>query len=91
MAIACVADRDYPTAIGWAEKAVAQNHRFAIALRVLAVALVNDGQIDRAKSVVARVLQIEPKLTISDLSRRLPPVPLRVVFVNSLRKAGLPG
>ena len=90
MAIACVADRDYPTAIGWAEKAVAQNSRFAIALRVLAVALVNDGQIDRAKSIVARVLQNEPKLTISELSLRLPPVPLRVVFVDSLRKAGLP-
>lgn len=90
MAIACLADRDYKAASGWAEKALAQNRRFAIALRVLAVALVNDGQLAKAKRVVAEVLSIEPQLTISELSKRLPPVSLRDIFVESLRKAGLP-
>jgi tetratricopeptide (TPR) repeat protein len=90
MAIACLADHSYQEAISWAEKALSQNRRFAIALRVLAVALVNEGQIERAKKTVAEVLEVEPTLTISELRERLPHVPLLEVFADSLRQAGLP-
>jgi Flp pilus assembly protein TadD len=67
-AIAAIIDENYPEAISWAEKALVQNRRFAVALRVLAVALVKVGQRDRAAQVVQELLTIEPELTISGFS-----------------------
>jgi TolB-like protein len=92
MAITCVIDENFHEAITWAEKALLQNRRFAIALRVLAVALVNTGQIDRAREVVAEALAIEPDLTVSGLGARLP-IGSRSILTTyraALRQAGLP-
>jgi TolB-like protein len=44
MAIAAVVEEDFAGAVAWAEQALAQNRRFAAALRVLAVALVRTGR-----------------------------------------------
>ena len=52
MAIAAIIDENYPEALIWAEKALVQNRRFAVALRVQAVALVKVGQHERAARVV---------------------------------------
>jgi TolB-like protein/Tfp pilus assembly protein PilF len=92
MAIACTADRDFPGAVVWAERALAQNRRFAIALRVLAVALVNVGQTERAKTIAAEALKIEPHLTVSGLRSRMPlnNEPIMKIYRESLRKAGIP-
>jgi tetratricopeptide (TPR) repeat protein len=49
MAIAAVVDEDYAAALSWAERALAQNRRFAVALRVAAVAHVRLGRQDRAR------------------------------------------
>jgi hypothetical protein len=49
----------------WAEKALVQNRRFAVALRALAVAVVKVGQRDRAAQAAPEMLTIEPELTIS--------------------------
>jgi len=92
MVIAAVIDGDYPEAMVWAERALDQNRRFAVALRVLAVALVKVGQRDRAGQVVKDLLAIEPDLTISGFLARIP-VPLEGMarsYAEALRIAGLP-
>ncbi|WP_146687002.1 winged helix-turn-helix domain-containing tetratricopeptide repeat protein [Bradyrhizobium canariense] len=92
MAIAAIIDQNYPEAVSWAEKALVQNRRFAVALRALAVALVQTGQRDRAEQVVQELLKIEPELTISGFLTRIP-VPLETMartYAEALRSAGLP-
>lgn len=92
MAIAAVIDGDYAGAVGWAEKALAQNRRFAVALRVLAVALVKTGQPERARRVVQELVAIEPELTISGFFARIP-VPVEAMartYAEALKAAGLP-
>ena len=92
MAITAIVDEDYVEAIAWAEKALVQNRRFAVALRVLAVALVKIGKHDRAADIVRELLAIEPELTISRFFSRIP-VPLESMaraYAEALRAAGLP-
>lgn len=92
MAIACLSDQDFAGAVGWAEKALAQNRRFGIALRVLAVALVNMGELERAKQVASEAMKIEPQLTVSSMQTRLPlnNQPVTDNYKEALRKAGVP-
>jgi Flp pilus assembly protein TadD len=92
MAIAAMADEDYSGAIGWAEKALSQNRRFAVALRVLAVALVKLGQSDRATKIAQELREVEPDLTVSGFFRRIP-FPLDSMartYAEALREAGVP-
>jgi tetratricopeptide (TPR) repeat protein len=92
MALAAIIDGNYAEAITWAEKALVRNRRFAVALRVLAVALVNVGERDRAAQIVRELLTIEPELTISGFLTRIQ-VPLESMaktYADALRAAGLP-
>ena len=92
MAIAATADEDYPGAITWAEKALMQNRRFAVALRVLIVALVKLGLQDRASVVARDLLAVEPDLTISGFFKRIP-FPREVMaatYAEALHAAGVP-
>ena len=92
MAIAAVNDGNYPQAIVWAERALAQNRRFAVALRVLTVALVNDGQRDRAIQVAQELLKVEPEFSISGFLSRIP-FPLQsmaTTYAVALKAAGVP-
>jgi tetratricopeptide (TPR) repeat protein len=92
MALAAMADKDYPEAIGWAEKALSQNRRFAVALRVLTVGLVKLGQNDRAAKVAQELRDVEPDLTISGFFKRIP-FPLDSmarIYAEALREAGVP-
>jgi TolB-like protein/Flp pilus assembly protein TadD len=92
MAIAAVIDEDYAEAVRWAEQALAHNRRFAVALRVAAVALVKLGQRDRARKAIRDLLEIEPGLTISSFFARIP-VPLESMaktYADALKAAGLP-
>ena len=92
MAIACIVDRRFDEAITWAEKALVQNRRFAVALRALAVALAKVGQRERAAKIVEELLKIEPQLTISGLRARVPFVveSMWKTYSDALRLAGLP-
>jgi len=92
MAIAAITDGNYPEAVSWAEKALVQNRRFAVALRALAVALVKTGQHDRAAQVVRELLKIEPELTISGFLTRIavPVESMARAYTEALRAAGLP-
>lgn len=92
LALAAVIDGDHQAAQAWAEQALAQNRRFAVALRVLAVALVKQGQVPRARAVVQELLAIEPGLTVSAFLARIP-VPLdsmAALYAETLPIAGLP-
>jgi len=55
----------------WAQKALLQNPRFAIALRFLAASLARQGEADKAAVVVREMLDIEPELTLTKLRARL--------------------
>ncbi len=92
MAISHLAQGKFEDAIRWAEKALVQNRRSAVTLRALAVALVNVGDVDRARLIVQELLQIEPHLTLSGLRARLPFVQddIMQAYAKSLRAAGLP-
>ena len=92
MAIAAVADGNYPDAISWAERALTQNRRFAAALRVLIVAAVRLGQNEKASATAKELLDVEPELTISGFFRRIP-FPREMMATNyaeALRTAGVP-
>lgn len=92
MAITSMIEEDYAAALRWAEQALAQNRRFAVALRVAAVSLVKLGQPQRARAVVQELLAVEPELTISGFFARIPvPVAsMRQAYAEALREAGLP-
>jgi hypothetical protein len=69
-----------------------QNRRFAVALRVLTVALVNAGQRDRAVEVARELLKIEPEFTVSGFLARIP-FPLESlarIYAEALKAAGVP-
>lgn len=92
LALAAIVDEDYPEAARLAEQALAQNARFAVALRVLAVALVRLGEVKRARGVTEELLHIEPDLTVSTFFARIP-IPLASmakIYAEALRIAGLP-
>ena len=91
MAVADLIDENDQGAIGWAELALAQNRRFAVALRVLAVANVRLGRLERAREAVDELLAIEPNLTISGFFARIP-FPLErtaKIYAEALAIAGL--
>jgi tetratricopeptide (TPR) repeat protein len=92
MAIACIVGRKFDEAVVWAEQALVQNRRFAVALRVLAVALASAGRRERAANIVEELLRIEPQLTISGLRGRITFVIESVwqTYSDALRIAGLP-
>lgn len=92
MAISFIAERRFEDALQWAEKAVVQNRRSAVALRALAVALCELGRIDRARQVVQELLGIERELTVAILRDRLPfrDADLMRTYIDALRRAGLP-
>jgi tetratricopeptide (TPR) repeat protein len=82
----------YDEAVLWNKKALAQNPRSAVALRVLAASLACLGQKDRAREAIRELLKIEPNLTISNLQSRMRMQHESVwtKFSEALRLAGLP-
>jgi TolB-like protein/Flp pilus assembly protein TadD len=92
MAICAVVDGDFDEAMLWAEKALAQNRRFAAALRVLIVALVKRGDGLRAAQIARDLLKVEPDLTVAAFLSRIP-FPLTsmaATYSDALRTAGVP-
>ncbi|WP_046869514.1 winged helix-turn-helix domain-containing protein [Microvirga massiliensis] len=92
MAFTYIVEGKYTEAVQWAEQAVAQNRRFAFALRSLAVALVKTGGMDRARLIVNEILKTEPNATVAGLPDRMPYVnePVLQTYIETLRQAGLP-
>jgi TolB-like protein len=83
----------YGEAKSWSEKAVAQNPRFAAALRCLAASLARLGQKEKAAIVVREMLKIEPQFTLSSYSanlRVLTGSPRGARLLDAMRVAGFP-
>ncbi|MGF6310003.1 TolB-like protein/Flp pilus assembly protein TadD [Bradyrhizobium sp. i1.8.4] len=92
LAICAVLDRNFAEAVIWADKALAQNRRFAVALRVLIVALVKTGENERATQIARELLKVDPDFTISGFLSRSPfPVEsMSKIYVETLKAAGVP-
>jgi TolB-like protein/Flp pilus assembly protein TadD len=92
MAVSLIAEKRFEEAVTWGERALVQNRRSAVALRALAVALHATGRHDRSRQIVQELLQVEPRLTVSTLQKRLPFVDadLMRTYTEALRASGLP-
>lgn len=92
LAICAVLDGNFAEAVMWADKALAQNRRFAVALRVLIVALVKTDEIERATQIARELLKVDPEFTISGFLARIPfPVQaMSKTYVETLKAAGVP-
>jgi TolB-like protein len=85
-------EENYVQSAASAKAALAQNPRFAIALRLLAASLAKMGSVDQAAEAMRKVLDIEPQLTASRLRARLlfMPESLWKNLSEGLVLAGLP-
>jgi TolB-like protein len=70
-AIACLGEGHFEEGAEWASKALAQNPRYTVAMRLLAANLANLGRMDGPAEAVADMLRIEPDLTMRKLRARL--------------------
>jgi len=86
-----IADQ-FDEAIVWLRRALAQNPRSTIALRLLAASFTRLGQKDLASEAIREVLRIEPHLTISILRARFQVLDKNIweKFSEDLRRSGLP-
>jgi adenylate cyclase len=83
---------DYGEALDWTRRALRERPTFGPALRFHAASLAELGRLPEAREIIARLLRLEPNLTLSVLRDRAPirdPM-LMALFLAALRKAGLP-
>jgi TolB-like protein/class 3 adenylate cyclase len=82
----------YSDAALWAEKAVREQPSFLFTLRVAAASYASAGRSEDAHQAIARALQFDPDMRVSNLKDRL--TRLRpehfAKYADALRKAGLP-
>jgi adenylate cyclase len=88
MGLAFIGLGRFDEAVAAAEKAVRQNPLYAVTYRCLAVALAHLGREAEAREAAAGLLELEPSFRISEWTagRR----GLGQIYINGLRKAGLP-
>jgi TolB-like protein/Tfp pilus assembly protein PilF len=83
----------YDEALSWARKALSEHPDSHAALRVAAASCALAGRSEEAKTLTARLLEIDPALQISNLKNILGPYrqPEHLAkYADALRKAGLP-
>jgi TolB-like protein/class 3 adenylate cyclase/Flp pilus assembly protein TadD len=92
IAIAHLAARRFEQAIEWADRALHDQPRMAVAMRVKVAANAHLGRLDVARAELSRVLAIDPKMTIAGYRAyaHFAAPELRELFVTGLRLAGLP-
>ena len=93
MALAHVFAGHYDEALSCATKALHEQPNLATALRVAAIANVLSDRMVEARAAMARLREVDPALTLSNLDRVAPPFRRpedRERYTESLRKAGLP-
>lgn len=92
LASAALSAGDYPRAIVAARSSLLMNAHHVSSHRVLAIALALSGQVDEAKRAAAKLLQLEPGLTVSRFVARSPggASGLAQKFGRALHEAGVP-
>src|SRR5882757_680270 len=91
-ALAHFVEGNYEQSANCAKRALAQNPRFAIALRLLAASLAKTGALGQGAEVMRKVLEIEPQLTTTKLRTRVPFMPESIWknLAEGLMLAGMP-
>jgi TolB-like protein len=89
---ACMAAGQYERALRHAQRSLMANRTHASTLRVIAIAQWHLGLCDDARWTVARLLKLEPGLTISRYLQRSPAAAFRTgrEWSDALRQAGVP-
>ena len=92
IAIAHLAARRFEVAIEWADRALHDQPRTVGAMRVKIAANAHLGRLDEARAELARLLAIDPKLTIARYRAyaHFYAPEVRELHVTGLRLAGLP-
>jgi adenylate cyclase len=92
VAIAHLAARRFEQAIEWADRALHDQPRLVIAMQLKVVAFAHLGRLDAARAELARVLALDPELTIAGFRRYAHFLPSEVLALNvtGMRLAGLP-
>jgi TolB-like protein/class 3 adenylate cyclase len=82
----------FSDAASWAEKAVQEQPNFLITLRAAAASYASAGRSEDAHKAIARALQLDPDMRVSNLKDRLSLLRPEhfIQYVDALREAGLP-
>ena len=83
----------YEEAAAWAARSLHQHPNYMAPLRVAAASHALAGQRDMAQAAMERIRELYPALRVSTLDEVLPPIQRagdRALYVEGLRKAGLP-
>ena len=90
MAVAFIGLGRFDEAVAAAKKALSQNQTFAASYRCLTTALAHLGREAEAREAAARLLELKPDFRISEwVARERLDGKIRL-FIDGLRKAGLP-
>ena len=92
MSLAYYLEEKFDDSIFWSQKALAQNPRYVVAIRLLAANYARLGQPDKASERVQQLLKGDPTLTISKQRSRMMFMDVNVwnKLADGLRLAGLP-
>jgi adenylate cyclase len=92
LAFCCLMTENDAEALTYARQATNQSASYTPGLRALAVALVVTGQLNEARNVVTRLLQMSPAATIRHIGRGFPyrDQRFREKYLDALRMAGVP-
>ena len=92
MSLAYYLEEKFEDSIFWSQKALAQNPRYVVAIRLLAANYARLGQPDKASERVQQLLKGDPTLTIAKQRSRMMFMDVSVwnKLADGLRLAGLP-
>jgi TolB-like protein/class 3 adenylate cyclase/tetratricopeptide (TPR) repeat protein len=94
LALAYVAGGQYEKATEWADRSLREQPRYSIAIRIKMVSFAHLGRFEDARYWLGRLLELQPELTIAGWRASYGATffapELLAVYVEGLRKAGLP-
>jgi tetratricopeptide (TPR) repeat protein len=90
IAFAHVAAGRYEDAIEWADRCLREQPRYSPLFRAKAVSYAHLGRITEAKAAVARLLELQPGITLATFTMPKVAAELTAIYVEGLRKAGMP-
>jgi len=92
LALAHLAAERYEDALEWADQCLREQPRFMSAMRIRVASCAHLGRIEEARAWLNRLIELQPGLTIAKykLYAAYISAETRAVFVEGLRKAGLP-
>ena len=90
LAVAYCMTGQHEKAVEWGQRAVQEQPRWTGSYRPLACSLAHLGRVEEAKSVVVRLLEIDPTYSLDFIKRIYMPSAGRDIFMAGLRLAGSP-